>query len=119
MRVTRIIANLIIGGLLILSACTKPSAMPAPMPAPEPIQGANEVWVSGREFKPSIKTVPVGTKVTWISKDGEEHTVTSATGLFDGLLAPGSSLSYTFTERGSFEYRCEIRFEMSGVIIVE
>ena len=118
MRVTRIIAILIIGGLLILSACTKPSAMPTPMPTPEPIQGANEVWVSGREFKPSIKTVPVGTKVTWVNKEGEEHTVTSSTGLFDGLLAPGSSLSYTFTERGTFEYYCQV-WPMSGAVVVQ
>ena len=124
MRITMIIATLCIGVLLILSACTRPAPSPpalptsAPAPEPVPVQRTSEVLISGREYKPSVITVSVGTKVTWISKDGEEHTITSATGLFDGPLPPGSSFSYTFTERGTFEYFCQV-WPMSGAVIVE
>ncbi len=97
----RIIAIMLTGVLLILSACTKPST-----PRPTPAQGANVVRVSGREFKPSIIKVPVGTNVIWISYDGEMHSVTSDTGLFDGSLPPLGSFNYNFTERGTYEYFC-------------
>ena len=114
MRIIRVMVAILIVILLILAACTR-LAPTAPIPVPSP----EEVLIFGREFRPGILTVPVGTKVTWISKELEGHTVTSNTGLFNGVLASFGSFSYTFTERGSFEYRCEIRSEMSGTVIVE
>lgn len=116
MRITRIITTLFIGVLLILSACTKSLATTTPP------QGANEIRVYEREFRPSVITVPVGTKVTWVSRDREDqHTVTNDIGLFDGLLVMLGSFSYTFTERGTFQYRCYTHgFEgMTGMVVVE
>ena len=85
-----------------------------------PAQGANEVWLPGRNFVPSKMTVPVGTTVIWINKDNEEvHTVTSDTGLFNGPIWPGSSFNWTFTERGTFPYYCEPHPEMAGMVFVE
>ncbi len=113
MRITMIIAILFIVVSLILSACTKSAA-------PDEKQPANEVRVPFREFRPSIITVPVGTTVTWVSKNGEEpHTITSS--LFNGSLLAFGSFRYTFTERGRFEYYCQTHgFEgMTGVVIVE
>ena len=115
MRVSRIVSILFIGVLLILPNCAKSVA-------PVEKQPSNEVWVPGREFRPSIITVPVGTTVTWVSKNGEEqHTITSSTGLFDGTLVAFSSFKYTFTERGRFEYSCQTHgFEgMTGAVVVE
>ena len=112
MRMSRIVSILFIGVLLILPNCAKSVA-------PVEKQPSNEVWVPGREFRPSIITVPVGTTVTWISKGGEQHTVTSGTGLFNGTILPFGSFSYTFTERGRFEYYCNDRFAMTGAVIVE
>ena len=81
---------------------------------------ANEIWVWGREFRPNIMTVPVGTKVTWVNKEGEEHSVTSTkAGLFDGSLAPYGSWSYTFTEPGTYDYYCGPHSSMTGVINVK
>ena len=149
MQRIRIIAILFIGVLLMLSACdnqepmtqapapntteTTPAAItptpapnttaPAPItptPAPTLVPGPNEVWIPGREFSPYTLTVPVGTKVTWTSKDGEEHSVTSDTDLFHGALyALGISWSYTFDTPGTFEYSCNVHSEMTGKIIVE
>ena len=71
-------------------------------------------------------TVPVGTTVIWSNKDHEEHTITSDTGLFDGRLSDhhvsGPMLlpfSYTFTERGTFNYHCVYHPEEVGTVIVE
>ncbi len=98
---------------------TAPASM-TPTPAPALGPGPHEVWIPGREFRPYTITVPVGTKVTWTSKDGEEHSVTSDTDLFHGALyALGISWSYTFETPGTFEYSCNVHSEMTGKIIVE
>lgn len=99
------------------------AAMLAPGGAPVETgekQAPDEVWVWAREFRPNTLTVPVGTTVTWINREGEDHSVTSSkAGLFDGGLAPYGSFSYTFTEPGSFEYYCVPHNQMTGVIIVK
>ncbi len=128
MRNTRIIAVLLISILLTLAACAKPSpttpvpTTPVPSPEPAPIQGYTEVMIPGRNFNPEVVTVGVGTTVSWVSKDGEQHTVTSdIPGLFNGTVEPFSSFSYTFTERGDFEYFCGIHGQMGmrGVVHVK
>ncbi|MDO8717218.1 MAG: cupredoxin domain-containing protein [Dehalococcoidales bacterium] len=124
MRIIRIIAVLLIGVLLILGACAKMAptepapTTPTPTPEPVPAQGYVEVLISSREYKPSVITVSVGATVTWISKDGEHHTVTSNTGVFDGTIEPFGSFSHTFTEHGTFEYSCAV-WPMSGAVIVK
>lgn len=127
MRITRMIAVLSIGVLLILAACTKTAPTepapktPTPAPEPAPIQGYTEVLIPGRNFNPDVVTIGVGTTVSWISKDGEQHTVTSdIPGLFNGTIEPFGSFSYTFTARGDFEYFCGIHGQMGmrGVVHV-
>lgn len=99
-----------------MTAGTTPAAT-----ASIPAQGANEVWMVGREFRPFAITVPVGTTVTWTSKSDEFHTITSDTGLFEGSLEYGQSFSYTFTEPGVFSYHCEIETHagMAGTVTVQ
>ena len=85
-----------------------------------------EVEINGDTFIPANITVPVGATVTWIHRDREAdsavcfHNVTSETGLFDsGLLAFGDTFSYTFTERGTFNYyNYEFPYRR-GTVIVE
>jgi len=131
-----IIATLLGGVLFILSACASPApatppttptapTTPATPATPPTVQVANEAFVNvpSKEFRPSILTVPVGTKVIWSSTDGElgtiVHTVTSTTGLFSGIITNGgATFSYTFTERGTFNYYCEEFPEMKGTVIV-
>ena len=128
MRITRMIAILLIGVLLILGACTNtaPTAptptTPTPVPEPAPIQGYTEVLTHGRNFNPDAITIGVGTTVSWISQDGEQHSVTSdIPGLFDGTILPFGSFSYTFTKSGDFEYFCGIHGQMGmrGVVHVK
>ncbi len=85
-----------------------------------PKQTASEVWVVASEFKPHTLTVPVGTKVTWVNKEGEEHEVTSVKpGIFSNPLVPFGSYSYTFNEPGTYDYYCGPHSSMTGVIIVK
>ena len=80
----------------------------------------NEIWIITREFRPSVMTVPVGTTVTWINKDFEEHTVTFDNRLINmRLITHDSSYSYTFTEAGTFTYYCDPHPDMKATLIVE
>lgn len=78
----------------------------------------NEVWVGDHEFYPTIKTIPLGTELTWINREGRDHTVTSATGLFDWGLTAGEKISYIFDKPGVYEYYCIPHDGMTGQIIV-
>lgn len=98
-------------------AAPAPDQAAAPAPGAAKAQEKYDIVINGREFAPSILTIPVGAKVTWTNKDGEMHTVTSDK--FNGGLAPLTSFSFTFTEAGVYDYHCDSRPEMTGVIIVE
>jgi plastocyanin len=81
--------------------------------------GTNEIWIQGSEFNPSTKTVAVNTTLTWTNKDSYAHTVTSDSTMFDsGNLAGNGTFSYTFTQKGTFNYHCKIHSMMKGTVIV-
>ncbi len=79
-------------------------------PSPASTQAANEVIMTGRAYIPDPITVTIGTTVTWTNEDPEAHSVTSDGLLFDADLAPGESFSYTFTERGTYSYHCDLHY---------
>lgn len=79
----------------------------------------NEIWAGDHEFYPTHKTVPVGTTITWINKEGADHTVTSNDGLFDYGLAAGERVSYTFDKPGVYEFFCQPHDGMAGAITVK
>jgi plastocyanin len=85
-----------------------------------PPASANSVSISNMTFSPSSLTVTVGTTVTWTNNDGMDHTVTSATGIFDsGNLAAGGKFTHNFGTVGSFPYKCTIHAGMAGTIVVK
>ncbi|MBE44376.1 MAG: copper-binding protein [Thaumarchaeota archaeon] len=69
-------------------------------------------------------------KVIWINKDTTAHTVTTDnnvidkySGLFDsletvGLVKPGESWEFLFTQEGEFPYHCEPHPWMKGLVKV-
>jgi plastocyanin len=71
-------------------------------------------------FTPTEINVEVGDTVIWTNNDSTKHTVTSvaAGGLNSGELAPGESYQKTFTESGTFEYKCSIHPSMTGRVVV-
>ena len=73
------------------------------------------------KFDPEEITIYVGDTITWTNNDGMSHTATSTSGptSFDsGNIASGSNWSFTFTEAGTYDYKCDYHSSMTAVIIV-
>jgi plastocyanin len=71
-------------------------------------------------FAPMTIKVKVGTKVTWMNKDEEPHTVSSDDGLFrSSAMDTDESFSYKFDKPGTYHYTCTIHPRMVGTITVE
>ena len=87
-----------------------------------PARAATEHVVDIRDvqFAPRTLTIAVGDTVTWTNSDSMPHTATSEDDAFDsGNMDEGQSFSFTFTEPGTYEYRCDYHSEMTGTIVVE
>ena len=87
----------------------------------EPMPEDNEVWMQNTSFVPQSIIISPGTTLTWINQDNIAHTTTSDDGLWDsGTMNQGDVFEYTFTNVGTFAYRCTIHPNvMTGEIIVE
>ena len=69
-------------------------------------------------FKPKRIEIPQGSRVVWLNKGDEGHTVTARNGDFDsGELAPGEKFSHKFLDTGVFRYYCEIHPDMRGKVL--
>ena len=69
-------------------------------------------------FKPDTLTVTVGATVTWTNNDAAGHDVKSD--LFQSPnMAKGQTFSFTFTNKGTYDYICGIHPNMKGKIIVQ
>ena len=92
-----------------------------PTPSTPPVMLPRiEVAIEGFAFKPAVLNIPVGTTVTWYNSDSVIHTVTSRDKVFDsGSLSGGKTFSYTFEQKGTFEYYCIHHPYMEGKVIVE
>lgn len=96
-----------------LPEATAPGTLPSSPPA-------IEVVMENFSFTPAVLTVPVGSTVTWYNKDSVSHTATARDNSFDsGGLARDGTFSYTFEQRGTFEYYCKPHPYMKGRVIVE
>lgn len=124
---------LAVGLLVLLAACggttttaptstpttaptNTPTTAPASTPTTAPPSTGNSVSIMNFTFSPTTLTVKTGTKVTWTNKD----TVTDDKGAFNsGLLTPGNSFSFTFTQAGTYSYHCNIHHSMMATIVVQ
>jgi plastocyanin len=101
----------------IQPATTKPTTTQPTTTAPGTTAA---VVIENYAYSPATLTVAAGTMVTWTNKDSVGHTVTTRTPLFDsGLFGKDKSYSYTFTQKGSYEYYCIPHPYMAGKVIVE
>ena len=122
--------------VLVLAACA-PAATSTPVPTavppaqatsvpPTTVPTAETVTIEmiNTSFNPATVQIKAGTTVVWINKDPVGHTTTSDTNTWDsGLLARGSTFSYTFTQPGTYPYYCKPHgapgdVGMAGVITV-
>ena len=75
-------------------------------------------------YQPNPVQVSVGTTVTWTNDDAQPHTATSGEavtpdGRFDsGIMAPGATFDFTFTEAGEYPYFCLLHPNMVGTVSV-
>jgi plastocyanin len=80
----------------------------------------NTIVVKSYMFTPMKLTVKAGTKITWMNKDEEPHTVASDEGLFrSSALDTDEAFSYKFDKPGTYHYTCSIHPRMVGTITVE
>ena len=81
------------------------------------------VNMSNQIYEPGTITVPQGTTVEWVNKDEDEHTVTSVKDTSQVLNSPtikqNETFEYTFTEKGTFPYFCQVHDYMTGAVVVE
>jgi plastocyanin len=75
-------------------------------------------------YSPNPIQVGVGDTVTWTNDDAQPHTATSGQnatpdGRFDsGIMAPGATFDFTFTEAGNYPYFCMLHPNMVGTVSV-
>ena len=83
-------------------------------------------------FAPDNITIKAGTKVTWTWKALPHNVYPFCGGVLKESMkpnqascsaqlgyAPGKSFSYTFSQKGTFTYRCSIHQGMNGEVIVK
>lgn len=115
-----ILTVIMLAGMMAVVSCGS-SPQPAPQPTEtNPVPAAVEIEIANLAFSPATVTVAAGTTVTWTNKDSVPHTATSRTPLFDsGKLDGGGKFSYTFNQKGTFEYYCTFHPNMAGKVIVQ
>jgi plastocyanin len=101
-------------------ALTGALMLPGVASAQDATQDPNAVPMQGNLFLPAEKTVAVGTTVTWVNLDAEDHDVITNdfSTIVSPLIKPGESYSFTFEAPGSFPYVCDLHRDMVGVINV-
>ena len=80
------------------------------------------VTIDNFAFDPPTLTVAPGTKVTWVNKDEEPHTVTSVNKdvpFKSAGLDTDDTFSFTFTKPGTYKYFCSVHPHMVATIVVK
>ena len=102
----------------------QPASTPAaPRPGPATVAPQGEpslsIGIASFAFAPASLTVRAGQSVTWSNTDPIAHTTTSDDGVWDsGTLLPGSTLTTTFSQPGTYTYYCKIHPFMRGAVTV-
>ena len=98
---------------LLLTALLLPTLTTAQGPLPD------QVVIQSFAFGPQAVTVRAGTKVTWVNKDVEPHTVVSDDHKFQSeALDTGDTFSVTFDKAGTYGYFCTLHPHMTGTVTV-
>ena len=105
--------------LVLLAGCGGVEEIePLSTKAPEQVvQQEVTILIENSAFVPKTLTVDVGTKVTWVNKDGTPHTV-SGWGFESGTLNQSDTFSHVFTEADTWDYECSFHSYMHGSVVV-
>lgn len=85
------------------------------------VAGVSTYSVSIRDnfFSPQIITIPLGSSVIWRNDGFLAHTVTFDNPYSDsGTIYAGGSYTKTFSQRGTYTYRCRFHPGMTGTVVV-
>jgi len=84
---------------------------------PSTVMATETVSISNSSFAPPSLNIKAGTKVVWKNEDSLPHTVT-----FDGFgsqtLNQNDQYEYTFSQTGTYSYKCSIHPSMQGTVTV-
>ncbi|MGH2544230.1 MAG: cupredoxin domain-containing protein [Ardenticatenaceae bacterium] len=117
MRVARLFAYLLFGGVMVALTLLSPASIEA--------QGERTIRTQGFEFNPPVLTIPAGASVAWENNGTVPFTLTSAEALWEPIaLEPGLSYTRFFEQSGTYiyfaaEYGSSDGAGMAGSIVVE
>jgi plastocyanin len=99
---------------LVLGACgTSDAATDAPAADP----AGPTVTIQDLAYTPAALTVPAGTTVTWVWRDGAIAHDVKGDGFRSKVMTEGT-FSHRFTQPGTYDYLCTLHPNMTGVIEV-
>jgi plastocyanin len=87
----------------------------------EPVTDRHAAVVEAKDFCffPTVVRTAVDTTVTFVNRDGAEHTVSALGGGWGGGLAvEGAQVIAHFTSPGTYPYFCHLHLGMIGVVVV-
>lgn len=119
MRIRPGSACLVTALALILAACGGGGGGSGGSGGNPALTGRATVVLRNIAFRPKTVTVKVGETVTWVWDDGSvTHNV-----VFDDLPVKSNIMTkgtfrHTFSEPGTFRYRCTIHPSMTGAVVV-
>lgn len=88
-----------------------------PVPITTPV--THNLAIRNFSFSPSAITIKKGDSVVWTNMDSAPHTVTGTNGgPASGTLNLNGTYKFTFNNTGTFNYRCTIHPNMTGVVTV-
>src|SRR5262245_40762658 len=79
----------------------------------------NQIAIDNFAFTPAVRTVQVGTEVTWINRDDVPHLIADVRGTFGSrVLDTNQQYTHRFTNAGAYDYFCSIHPKMTGRLVV-
>ncbi|MDD5651044.1 MAG: cupredoxin domain-containing protein [Candidatus Nanoarchaeia archaeon] len=78
----------------------------------------NEIIIKDFSFNPSTLTINAGTEVTWTNQDSVVHKIIIKDLTEGNNLNQGDKFTFTFANKGTYDYSCAIHPSMTGKIIV-
>jgi plastocyanin len=115
--------TIVAASLLLFAACTSaptpPTGSVAAASCSQGATGSQTVTIANFAFSPASLAVTAGTTLTWTNNDSTAHDPTADDGSFHCQpIAPGQSMSFTFSKAGTFAYHCSIHPTMTAKITV-
>lgn len=94
-----------------------PSQQPPQQQPPTQTPETYDVQIKNFAFSPADINIKQGDTITWTNMDSAPHTIDLGFKK-SGTLSQGNSFSYTFSQKGTYDYICGIHPSMKGTVTV-